>query len=425
METKARTGEGAGRVAWWLAAAGVVAALSLPARAQEDWSPRYVPPQSAAQTQTAPATPAASAPTPTIPPSEGLAGGSPAAAAGTPAPAPASSTSRKLSAELEVGGQQPWTDTGLDIQPGDKVTVTGSGQVSYAGKNCGPEGLPRSWLDLIRSLPVNAAGTGALIGKIGSDDHEVPFLLGANKEITASHGGRLYLGLNQAGNDSAVGSLHTKISITPGKVAGASPAVAVKLDPEVLSKIPRRVIDDQGNPGDMVNFLIVGPEDKVTAAFQAAGWVEVDRTNQEAVLHAVLATLSKEAYVQMPMSELYLFGRAQDYGLARAEPAVVVAQRHHLRLWKTPLEVNGQPVWAGAATHDLGFEKDQRTGGVTHHIDPAVDDEREFVGQTLNATGLVSGLGHATPEDALKGDFQTATGGGFHSDGQVLAIVLK
>ena len=324
-----------------------------------------------------------------------------------------------------MGGQQPWTDTGLDVQPGDKVAVTGSGQVSYAGKNCGPEGLPRGWLDLIRSLPVNAAGTGALIGKIGGDEHEVPFLLGAKKEVTASHGGRLYLGLNQAGNDSAVGSLHAKISIAPGKTASAGSAAAVKLDAELLSKIPRRVTDSQGNQGDMVNFLVVGPEDKVLAAFQSAGWVQVDRSNQEAVLHAVLATLSKEAYVQMPMSELYLFGRAQDYGLARAEPAVVVAQRHHLRLWKTPLTVKGQPVWAGAATHDLGFEKDQRSGGVTHHIDPAVDDEREFVGQTLSATGLVSGLDHATPTDALKGDFLTATGGSFHSDGRVLVIVLK
>lgn len=327
---------------------------------------------------------------------------------------------------MDVGGQPAWTDTGLDIQPGDKVTVTASGQVSYAGKSCGPEGLPRGWLDLIRSLPVNAAGTGALIGKIGGDDNEVPFLLGASKEITAAHGGRLYLGLNQTGNDSAEGSFHAKISIAPGKAAGAGPAAAaVKLDPELLRQIPRRVVDAQGSPGDMVNFLLVGTEDKVTAAFEAAGWVQVDRTNQEAVLHAVLATLSKEAYVQMPMSELYLFGRAQDYGLARAEPAVVVAQRHHLRLWKTPLTMNGQTVWAGAATHDLGFEKDQRTGGITHHIDPAVDDEREFVGQTLNATGLLSGLDHATPADPLQGDFQTATGGSFHSDGRVLVLVLK
>jgi hypothetical protein len=313
----------------------------------------------------------------------------------------------------------------LDIQPGDKVTVSASGQVTYVGKSCGPEGLARGWLDLIRSLPVNAAGTAALIGKIGQDDNEVPFLLGAKQTITASHGGRLYLGLNLAGNDSVEGSFHAKITVVPGKAASGSSAPAVKLGPALFAKIPRRVSDDKGDPGDMVNFVMLGTEDKVTAAFAAAGWVQVDRTKQEAVLHAILSTLSKDAYVQMPMSELYLFGRAQDYGFARAEPVAVVAQRHHLRLWKTPLQVNGQTLWAGAATHDLGFEKDQRTGGVTHHIDPAVDDEREFVGQTLNATGLLGGLDHATPADAIKGDWKTATGGEFHSDGQMLVIVLK
>ena len=33
-------------------------------------------------------------------------------------------------------------------------------------------------------------------------------------------------------------------------------------------------------------------------------------------------------------------------------------------------------VWVGAGTHDIGFEKDQRNGKVTHKIDPAVDGER-------------------------------------------------
>ena len=423
MSSSSKTGWSAAFVVLW--AAAMIAALSLPTLAQEDWAPRYVPPQSGAQAQPAPATQASP---PATAPSENLNVGNPPPAV-SPAPSPAAPVSipgsRKLAGEVDVSGAPTWTDTGLDVQPGDKVTVNASGQVSYVGKSCGPEGLARGWLDLIRSLPVNAAGTAALIGKIGQDDNEVPFLVGAKQTITASHGGRLYLGLNLAGNDTVEGSFHAKITIAAGKAASASTATAIKLDPGLLAKIPRRVLDDQGNAGDMVNFVMLGTEDKVTAAFAAAGWVQVDRSKQEAVLHAILSTLSKDAYVQMPMSELYLFGRAQDYGFARAEPVAVVARRHHLRLWKTPLQVNGQTLWAGAATHDLGFEKDQRTGGVTHHIDPAVDDEREFVGQTLNATGLLSGLDHATPADALKGDWKTATGGEFHSDGQMLVIVLK
>jgi len=45
------------------------------------------------------------------------------------------------------------------------------------------------------------------------------------------------------------------------------------------------------------------------------------------------------------------------------------------------------------ATDDIGFERDQRSNGVTHKIDPAIDGEREFVNQTLFGTGLVSARG--------------------------------
>jgi hypothetical protein len=38
-------------------------------------------------------------------------------------------------------------------------------------------------------------------------------------------------------------------------------------------------------------------------------------------------------------------------------------------------------AWVGAATHDIGFERDQRSGKVTREIDPAVDGERDNIGQ--------------------------------------------
>ena len=88
--------------------------------------------------------------------------------------------------------------------------------------------------------------------------------------------------------------------------------------------------------------------------------------------------------------ELYLFDRPQDHGLAHAEPISVVAQRHHLRLWKAPFRVEGRELWVGAATHDTGFDRDQRNGAVTHKIDPEIDLEREYVAHSLEDTGLVA-----------------------------------
>jgi len=173
-----------------------------------------------------------------------------------------------------------------------------------------------------------------------------------------------------------------------------------------------------------VNFLIMGSQSKLEKIFTDAGWVHVDSTDSQATLHAIVATLSRQAYVEMPMSQLYLFGRPQDYGYAHAEPIQVVSTRNHLRIWKAPFQFQGEPVWVGAATHDIGFEKDQRTGGVTHKIDPNIDAERQYVADTLNSTGELSALVYMTPANPLLTAL-TATGGSFHSDGRVLVMQLK
>jgi hypothetical protein len=350
--------------------------------------------------------------------------------------------------ELEVPGNQPWTDTGVDVQAGQTVTITATGKLRYMDGNVpGPEGLARSWMDLLRALPVNSAGRGALIGRVGSDEAAQPFLIGPKLQTPARAVGRLYLGINGPSGDSAEGSFHVTIAVSgaaaastvaetavsntiatgqPG--AGQSPSstatTAAALPHDLLKQIPRRVTDKDGDAGDMVNFLVVGSEDQLKAAFQAAGWVQVDKDAADALVQAVVASLSKQAYLTMPMSQLYLFGRPQDFGFAHAEPVTVVTTRHHLRLWKSALTAGGQPVWVGAATHDMGLERDQRNGDLTHHIDPNVDDEREFVNRSLTGTGYVGQHATVLPSDPVK-DAKTATGGGFHSSGEILVLWLN
>jgi len=81
-------------------------------------------------------------------------------------------------------------------------------------------------------------------------------------------------------------------------------------------------------------------------------------------------------------------------------------------------------VWVGAGTHDIGFEKDQRNGKVTHKIDPAVDGERNNIGDSLEQAGRVKVMHYFTPSDPVQ-ESKNATGGGFHSDGRVLVIFLQ
>ena len=339
-------------------------------------------------------------------------------------------SSRRYSFSADLPGSTRWKDTGLDLEPGDEVQITASGQLQYADAKqpSTPDGLPRGWKDLIRVLPLNDAGRGALLARIGTGDAARIFLAGSSYKLRVPVAGRLYLGINQMSSDTGEGSYRVQVKILDRGANSSRPlAVASTIpgfSPELLDRIPRRVSDAAGDPGDMTNFILIGSEDTLRQAFSQAGWVSVDRTKEDAVLHGILSSITKQSYVEMPMSELYLFDRPQDFGFALAEPFEVVYQRHHNRLWKSPFTVNGEPVWVGAGTHDIGLERDQRNGKLTHQIDPAIDKERDFIAESLISTGLVAAKMYLLPPNPV-GEARTATGGSFHSDGRVLILELR
>lgn len=355
---------------------------------------------------------------------------------------PANAGSAK-SYNIEVSGTKEWVDTNIDVRGGAKLRFTADGKItypadqSYGGKlrtagTFGPDGLPRGFADMVHQYAVGSAGHGALIGRIGSESYAQAFLVGASKEYEVPVAGRLFLGINQSAKDASVatGSFQVKVEVLnegssdAANAGGPAETRVSGITQDLLSKIPRRVSDPANNPGDMVNVLIVGTQDQVVQVFTNGGWVQVDKTVRNTAMNAVFESFEKKDYLTMPMSVLYLFNRAQDYGFAHAEPVRVAMSRNHLRVWKSPYEVDGRPLWCVAATHDIGFERDQRNNGVTHKIDPAIDGEREYVNGTLSGTGLVVQRDHVTPADALT-TAKTATGGEFHSDGRILVLVLK
>jgi hypothetical protein len=354
-----------------------------------------------------------------------------ATAAQVPAAAvPSPSGKLLVSQEVQIAGDSFWVDTGIDVQPGEHVVATAKGTLRYADRqtDTSPEGIARNFKDLLRILPFNGAGRGAVIGRIGDKDTSQPFLVGAKRDVVSPISGRLSIGINQLSNDTGDGTYTIRIEIYAADansvlfIPRTVPAIR-GIDNNLFAKIPRRIADKAGDPGDMVNFLIVGSQDAMEKVFTNAGWVKVDANVKATLLHGVIESISKESYLTMPMSPLYLFGRQQDYGWAHAEPIAVVASRNHLRIWKAPFDVNGRALWVGAATHDIGFEKDQRNNGFTHKIDPNIDLERDYVEKTLTSTGLVAEVTHILPPNPMQ-EAKTATGGSFHSNGQVLVLKL-
>src|SRR5580692_1187118 len=343
--------------------------------------------------------------------------------------------------QIDVDATKQWIDTNLDLRQGEKLRFTATGTITYPadkkhpdGRTFGPDGLARGYQDLIHEYAVPDSGHGALIARLGSDDGAQAFAVGKTLEYEAPVGGRLFLGINQSLKDAgtAKGNFQVKMEvINPGLstataiAMGGPPETPIpSITPALLAKIPRRISDHQGNPGDMVNVFVIGSQAQLEKVFSAAGWVHVDSSVENSVMNAVMDSFEKKDYLTMPMSTLYLFSRPQDYGFAHAEPVRVAMSRNHLRAWKSPFLVDGRILWCIAATHDTGFERDQRNNGLTHKIDPAIDGEREFVNDTLSETGLVVQRAHVTPSEPLL-TAKTATGGEFHSDGRTLVLVLS
>ncbi len=348
----------------------------------------------------------------------------------------ATNAANTISLDVTVSGSQKWIDTGMDVQAGDKLHITAKGTVNM-GNNSGitADGAGRGWVDTLRALMVPSAGRGALVGRVGNSEAATPFLVGADGTVQAPIAGRLYLGINQDSTQTPDGKYEVHIDRIATNTATASGAAASQnnydfkpLFAELDAKLPYRVSDQArgGNPGDLVNFVLVGTQQQVTDALKAAAWIPADKTNKDAVVSALLATLQKNVYVSVPMSMLYLFGRPQDFGYQRAEAVMVAAQRHHFRIWNAPFATpQNKPIWVGAGTHDIGIERDQRSANaITHKIDQDVDNERDFVGATLQQAGQVEAMSYMTRAKPIT-SAKTATGGNIQSDGRVLVIVLK
>ena len=126
------------------------------------------------------------------------------------------------------------------------------------------------------------------------------------------------------------------------------------------------------------------------------------------------------------MSALHLFNRQQDVALQRIRSSI--NERLHLRLWLTPLRLNGNSVWVGQVSRDIGVRFTTKTWNLTtHRVDPDVDEARDYVIEDLlqagriDATGYVDGVGECiatAPRHNLTGD-------PYFTDGKRAVIVLS
>ena len=177
--------------------------------------------------------------------------------------------------------------------------------------------------------------------------------------------------------------------------------------------------------GDPVNLVIIGEFQTVLSAF-AARWDETETISLASCWKTMRAFLLGSEYRYSPVSPLYLFGRSQDFALQRVRESI--NERLHLRLWATPLRLQGRPVWIGQISRDIGVRLTWRTWNLTtHRIDPDVDEARDYVledlleAERLEMAGYVDGVGACDREHPQR----NLTGDPFFTDGKRAVIVVS
>lgn len=193
-----------------------------------------------------------------------------------------------------------------------------------------------------------------------------------------------------------------------------------------LSKLPCCTTNAQGSEqGDPLNLVMVGSEHEVLVALVRAGWDFTETINAASISHMVSVFAFGGTYRNSPVSALHFDRRPQDFAMQRARASL--SQRNHLRLWLTPLQVEGAPVWIGQISRDIGVKLTTLAPTLTTHvIDPDVDESRDFLLQDMLMTSNVARWGYVAGMDRVSAAQPRTNLGGdpFFTDGRRLVLFV-
>ena len=162
---------------------------------------------------------------------------------------------------------------------------------------------------------------------------------------------------------------------------------------DALEAVPCCAANKDGSGwGDPLNIVIIANTTDAMNALSRAGWSFTHRITPKSIKRYVGASIRGDSYPVAPVSNLYLFGRKQDFALQRARPNI--AQRNHMRVWLAPFKFENKNVWVGQISRDIGIKVTPKSPTLTTHIiDPEVDLTREYFLHSLLAEGLVGTFG--------------------------------
>jgi hypothetical protein len=134
---------------------------------------------------------------------------------GATTPVVKTSTAKPIEVSVKVladNSSNGWTNSGWVVKKGQKIRITGSGEISLGkGNKTAAGGLYELEDDakLLKAVP-----TGALIAVIGDDNNDFIYI-GTSREFIAERDGALFLGVNEGNLGDNSGAFEVKVEIEP------------------------------------------------------------------------------------------------------------------------------------------------------------------------------------------------------------------
>ncbi|MGI8984205.1 MAG: hypothetical protein ACR2HM_06695 [Acidimicrobiales bacterium] len=126
---------------------------------------------------------------------------------GPPAPGGASTVTETVT----VDAKRSFTDTGVDVAAGDRVTIGATGIIFHdSSGSTGPNGVAER-RDLSQFNVIESDNHAALIGRIGETGS--PFAVGTDFSSASLAPGRLFLGVNDVGVDNNSGAFSATVTV--------------------------------------------------------------------------------------------------------------------------------------------------------------------------------------------------------------------
>ena len=146
-----------------------------------------------------------------------------------------------------------------------------------------------------------------------------------------------------------------------------------------------------------INLIVIGDTEEVFHALIRSGWNETGSMDKTSVSNTKTSSAVWRQYRYKPISPLYVYSRPQDMAFRKTRKTAY--ERNELRLWLSPMTLEGKPVWVGQINRDIGLRFAWLT--VIYKIDPSIDDVRNYIfqdlwySQGLEKLGFVKGVGAA------------------------------